>query len=139
MDTKIDPLASELEATPASRGEPASVPESPSAPPLRPELLSRLDRIAAYRAASLVKRNPLHASVGSTNAGLMCINAYLEDTLVQALAAGPSSPEHLQKLQPTIDTYLRVTRQIDRFTQLELKGKSRRSSSLDGAHRAKIM
>jgi hypothetical protein len=129
MDKEHEQGASELEATPALTNEPIC--ESPASP-LRPELQRRLDSIATYLAASLAKRNPLLATVGSVNSGLMSINLFLEESLLQALAAASSSIEQLQKLQPAIDMYLRVTRQIDRFAQLEIKGKSRSASPRDG-------
>ena len=120
------PLSS-LESTPVAETPPQQV--------HRPELQRRLDRVAAYATASLAKRNSLLAALGSANSGLMTLNLYLEESLVQALATGPTSVEQLEKLQPSIDMYLRVTRQIDRFAQLEIKSKSRRSAPSDSAHR----
>jgi hypothetical protein len=99
----------------------------------RQEMQRRLDRVTAYGNASLSKRNHSLATLGSINSGLMRVNLYVEEALVQALATGPLTIEQVHKVQPSIDLLLRVTRQIDRLSQLEIKSKPRRSLPPDGA------
>jgi len=99
----------------------------------RQEMQRRLDRVTAYGNASLGKRNPLLATLGSVNSGLMRVNLYVEEALVQTLATGPLTIEQIQKVQPSVDLLLRLTRQIDRLAQLEIKPRPRRSLPPDSA------
>jgi hypothetical protein len=133
MDHEIQQAASQLEAQPSSAANPTKEADAAAESPRRPDIQRRLERVSAYGAAALSKRNALLANVGAINSGLMTVNLYLEQSLVQALATGPPSDERLEKLRPSIDMYLRVTRQIDRFAQLEIKSKPRRSLQIDAA------
>ena len=57
----------------------------------------------------------------SINSGLMRVALCLEETIEQAMGTGPPNLERLQRVLPAIDTHLRVTRQVDRFAQIELR------------------
>lgn len=82
---------------------------------------ARLSRVLDYQTASLAKRDPLAANLGSINSGLMRVALWLDETIEQAIGSGPRTVERLQKILPAIDTHLRVTRQVDRFAQIELR------------------
>ena len=51
----------------------------------------------------------------------MRVALWLDEIIEQAMESGPRTVERLQGLLPAIDTYLRVTRQVDRFAQTELR------------------
>ena len=84
-------------------------------------LEARLDRILDYQTSALSKDDPLQANLGSVNSGLMTIAVQFDAFIGQVLAGGPATIERMQKLLPLLDAHLRVTRQIDRYAQIELK------------------
>ena len=84
-------------------------------------MLRRFD----YLAASLQKQNALEANLGSINAGLIGIAHSLGEMIEETLEAVPRNVESIQRLLPFIDTHLRVARQVDRFSQVELRTKAR--------------
>jgi hypothetical protein len=51
----------------------------------------------------------------------MGIALWLDEAIAQAIGSGPPDVERLPRVLPAIDTHLRVTRQVDRFTQIELR------------------
>jgi hypothetical protein len=80
-----------------------------------------LSRVLDYQAHALAKPDPLQANLGSINSGLMRISLWLDESVAHALDGGPPDVERLSRVSQAIDTYLRVTRQVDRFSQLELR------------------
>ena len=95
----------------------------------------RVRRVLDYQANSLGKEDALEANLGSINSGLMRVALWLDETIEQAIESGPRTVERLQGLLPAIDTHLRVTRQIDRFAQTELRAaESRRPRGNDAAN-----
>ena len=82
---------------------------------------ARLSRVLDYQASSLQKDDPLEANLGSINSGLMRVALWLDETIEQAMESGPPNVERLSRILPAIDTHLRVTRQVDRFAQIELR------------------
>ncbi len=82
---------------------------------------ARLSRVLDYQACSLAKDNPLEANLGSINSGLMRVALWLDETIEEAMESGPLNVERLARILPAIDTHLRVTRQVDRFAQIELR------------------
>ena len=82
---------------------------------------ARHGRVLDYLAESLEKPDALRANLGSLNSGLMHVALNLDTTIVQALESGPRTIERLQKILPAIETHLRVTRQVDRFAQIEIR------------------
>jgi hypothetical protein len=82
---------------------------------------ARLSRVLDYQASSLQKDDPLEASLGSINSGLMRVALWLDETIEQAMVSGPPNVERLARILPAIDTHLRVTRQVDRFANIELR------------------
>jgi len=79
----------------------------------------RLARILDYQAQSLAKPDPLEACLGSSNGSLMEIGCRLAE-VINAGMVGLDMAK-LPQVQPALDTYLRVLRQVDRFAQLEAK------------------
>ncbi len=92
----------------------------------------RVRRVLDYQANSLGKEDALEANLGSINSGLMRVALWLDETIEQAMESGPRTVERLQGLLPAIDTHLRVTRQVDRFAQTELRvAESRKTRAND--------
>ncbi len=81
----------------------------------------RFKRVADYANAAIQKADPLAANLGVVNSGLFIIAARLQDAISAATDPNNPEPADLRMLQPAVDHYLRVTRQIDRFIQLELR------------------
>ena len=68
----------------------------------------------------------MKAVLSSINAGLMQIGIALDQAINENLAAGPASVERIMQHVSAIELHLKLTRQIDRLAQLELRpaGKS---------------
>lgn len=82
---------------------------------------ARLSRVLDFQASSLAKADPLEANLGSINSGLMRVALWLDEAIEEAMDSGPRTVDRLQRMLPAIETHLRVTRQVDRFAQLELR------------------
>jgi hypothetical protein len=82
---------------------------------------ARLSCVMDYQANSLEKTDALEANLGSINSGLMRIGVSLDETIQQALESSPRTLESVQRLLPAIETHLRLTRQVDRFAQIEVR------------------
>ena len=82
---------------------------------------ARLSRALDYQLGALGKEDPLAANLGSMNGGLMRMAVWLDETLLQSMESGPPNLERAQRLLPAIETLLRLMRQVDRFSQLELR------------------
>lgn len=93
---------------------------------------ARLSRVLDYQASSLQKDDPLEANLGSINSGLMRVALWLDETIEQAMVSGPPNVERLSRILPAIDTHLRVTRQVDRIANIELRAaEARKPKSSD--------
>jgi hypothetical protein len=97
---------------------------------------ARLGRVLDYQAGSLAKEDALEANLGSINSGLMRVALWLDETIEEAMESGPRTVERLQRILPAIDTHLRVTRQVDRFAQIELRASGARKRGGDNDTRA---
>lgn len=82
---------------------------------------ARLKAVLDYQADVLNKEDRLQAALGTVNAGLMGVTIQMDEFIEGALAASPKTVERVQKLLPSIQTYLQATRQIDRLAQVELR------------------
>ena len=82
---------------------------------------ARLSRVLEYQINTLTNEDSLGANLGSVNSGLMRVALWLDETIEQAMESGPRTIDQLQRMLPAVDTYLRVTRQIDRFAQLAVR------------------
>ncbi|SFJ41854.1 hypothetical protein [Planctomicrobium piriforme] len=87
---------------------------------------ARLRRVHDYQARSLEKSDSLEANLGSINSGLMCVALWLDEMIEHAMASGPRDIERLARIFPAIEMHLRVTRQVDRFAQIELRAQEAR-------------
>lgn len=81
----------------------------------------RIKRIADYAKAALERVDPLAAVIGVANSGLFSFATRFQNAIDAATDPNSPVPMDLRTLQPAIDSYLRIMRQIDRFTQLELR------------------
>lgn len=99
---------------------------------------ARLSRLLDYQASSLEKDDPLEANLGSINSGLMRVALWLDETIEQAMESGPPNVERLSRILPAIDTHLRVTRQVDRFANIELRAAEARKPTSTDDHGEKV-
>jgi hypothetical protein len=101
-------------------------------PPLDADRSARRDRrrqrIDAYEDRALAAPDDLQSNVASLNCGLFRIGHWLEETIDEAISAGPTTPERTALVFKTIDTHLRVARQIDRFAEIERRTEARKQN-----------
>ena len=83
----------------------------------------RLQRIIEYMRDSLADSDPLDANLGTVNADLFLMAHRLMQGMGDVLESRPDSLEEFDLVHQSLDHYLRVTKQIDRFTQLIEKRK----------------
>jgi hypothetical protein len=98
--------------------------ETSSLENVEPTLFSHptiLSRIEEYRTDSLLKPHNLQACLGATTAGLLKLGHYLELRIIRALETAPDAAGRIPQIMPTLETHLRLTRQIDRYAQMELR------------------
>ena len=94
----------------------------------------RLQRIEKLQSESLEKPDALTANLGAASGALLRIAVLLEDTIEDALT-NTNPPERLARLITTIETYLKVMRQVDRFAQLDQRHDSGRQDGGPGKPR----
>lgn len=78
-------------------------------------------RIADYMKDSLTKSDPFEANLGVVNADLMKIAHRFQRVLDGAMQQPPETLAEMTEFVPGLDSYLRVVKQVDRFSQLALK------------------
>jgi hypothetical protein len=81
----------------------------------------RDQRIADYLNDALSKPDPFEANLGIVNADLMQIAHRLQQVLNEAMQQPPETLAEMAEFMPGLDGYLRVVKQVDRFSQLALK------------------
>ena len=81
----------------------------------------RQQRVLDYQNAAMAITNVLVSNLASINSGLFQIALRLEETIENAMARTPVPVERMQRVYQAIDAHLRVSRQIDRFAQVELR------------------
>lgn len=81
----------------------------------------RVQRIADYAADSLAKDNALEANLGVVNADLMLIAFRFRDVLEDVLQQPTETLAQMAEFMPGVDGYLKVVKQVDRFSQLAIK------------------
>jgi hypothetical protein len=79
-----------------------------------------LKRLREYINTSLAEPDAETAMLGVCNGSLMRMLLHLQDGIECVLAERPTGSEHLQVLARGIEMTLRLTWQINRFTQLRL-------------------
>lgn len=88
----------------------------------------RLQRIAEQLAEALRSPDLLRGITMASSCDIMELSWQLKKAIDAELADGPGSLDHFAELSPALDTLLRMTKQIERFTQLDMR--------LAAAHRA---
>lgn len=96
---------------------------------------ARWKRVLDYQARSLEKDDPLEATLGSVNSGLMRTALWLDEATEKVMDSGPPDVERLAQIAPAIDTYLRVARQVDRFANIELRAAESRQPKRPAGNR----
>lgn len=114
----LDNLKPRVEQTSPATGEAAR----PMPPDTASEELARLKlkRLADYIADSLAHPDSEVAMLGATNAILMTALMRLSDQIEKVLQADSSNVSQLDLLMHGIVMMLKLTRQVDRFSQLKL-------------------
>lgn len=82
---------------------------------------NRVQRIMDYLESSLRKRDALQATIGAVNSDLMLIGYRLKQVVQTAMDTTPAALDEYGKLMPAVESLLKVFKQIDRFTQLEVR------------------
>lgn len=90
----------------------------------------RAERILDYLQSALTQHDPLLANLGAVHSDLLQIERKLKQALDRALSDATRDVLDFEVLLPGLDHLLRLAKQIDRFTQLEiqLKGAARKST-----------
>jgi hypothetical protein len=83
--------------------------------------VERRRRVQQYHSQVLAHADPLKATLGSINAGLMRESIELDWAISVYLAAGPLTLERVMQHASAIELQLKLTRQVDRLAQLELR------------------
>jgi len=81
----------------------------------------RVQRIADYLESSLGKPDALQATIGAANSDLMLVGFRLNEAVQAALNSTPAALSEFGKLMPAVESLLKVYKQVDRFTQLEVR------------------
>ena len=82
---------------------------------------NRVKRIADYLESSLRKPDALQATIGAVNSDLMLIGHRLNQAVQHAMDTSPTALNEFGKLMPAVESLLKVYKQVDRFTQLEVR------------------
>lgn len=78
----------------------------------------RQQRIEDYLRTALAMEDPLAANVGAVNSDLMLFGYSLQRAITKALETAPAALDEFGKLMPAIDSYMRISRQVERFAKL---------------------
>lgn len=87
----------------------------------------RFKRLADYQQKAIKTADPLVATLAVINSDLMGMAFRLSKAIDGAVGEGAAGLQELRQVDPALNSYLRVAKQIDRFTQLAIHlGKSDR-------------
>ena len=78
-------------------------------------------RVDQYEREELENPEAFQACLAAIQADQIRIGFALGAAVKQLLTGAQASTEHIREVEPSISIYLRVTRQIERFRQLELR------------------
>ena len=109
-----------------------------AAPPAGDGADRRLQRIMDYLREALARESALEANLGAVNSDLLIMGYRLKQAIDEAMAATPAALEQFQRLMPAIDSYLRLTKQIDRLAQLSLRLASPREAAQAARNGARV-
>jgi len=95
--------------------------QKPRTPSRKPQDLAELRRrrIREYGAKSLKQRNPLRANLGAEASSLMSMGLRLQQGIEGLLNSSEDVIGELEKVEPAMDMFLKITRQWDRLVQLD--------------------
>ncbi|NLE36561.1 MAG: hypothetical protein GX621_00890 [Pirellulaceae bacterium] len=79
----------------------------------------RLARLADYRAEALANADLLRANLGAGVADMLQMALLLRQGIDSQVKHQAITPKQFGKLAPTIELYLKIHRQTDRFIQLD--------------------
>jgi hypothetical protein len=85
------------------------------------KIKARDSRVDEYETKGLVKSDPFDACLTAVQAGQLRIGFELGDTVRQLMSESELNAETIHQIAPSLDIYLRLNRQIERFRQLELR------------------
>ena len=77
----------------------------------------------------------MEANLGVVNADLMLLAGRFRHVLEEAMQQSPETLAEMAELMPGVDSYLRVVKQVDRFSQLAVK---LRGSNVKGKVKSKL-
>jgi hypothetical protein len=93
-----------------------------AAPPTADTTTARREqRILEFREQSLNNDDALAANLGVVNSDLMLFVNHMQGPIEEALAICQDSLAGLEQTRPVLEQFLKVTKQIDRFSQLLIK------------------
>ena len=115
----------ECEITDAVPSE--SFPEPSLAPASTDGRELRRKRIADYEAAGLAKPDPFDACLVAVNADLIGIASEMGEAIKQTFTKGMPTAEDMRRLSPALNDYLKVTRQLDRLMQMQVRSAEARN------------
>ena len=100
--------------------ESAEIPPAPSSPaaaqqPYEALRQTRSKCLTNYHAQALSQQDPLLATIGGLTAGMVEIAHWLEDAIHEVIDGQPATMDIVRKVNPAIETHLRLLRQVDRF------------------------
>ena len=81
----------------------------------------RMQRIGDYLNEALNSSNALAANLGAQNSSLMKMGYRMQQTIENAMEEGPMTLDDLENLMPTIESYLKISKQVDHFSRLCIK------------------
>ncbi len=81
----------------------------------------REQRILDCLECSLRQPGALQATIGAVNSDLMLIGYRLNQAVQTAMNTTPAALNEYSKLMPAVESLLKVYRQVDRFSQLEVR------------------
>lgn len=125
-----DPNRNDVENPAPEPDKLMSQPQEPDrwpAPAASDRQMARLNRVLEYEAHALKQSNPLESNLGSINSGLMQMALHLEETILAAMAQTGGRIERLNPVLPALDAHLRLTRQVDRYAQMEQRAHQARN------------
>jgi hypothetical protein len=82
---------------------------------------ARLKRVRAYEKYSIARQDSLSSCLGIINAGLMDLAFRYQDSIGKPLTNGTATLADLRQLSSAMDCYLRIVRQTDRFSQMDIR------------------
>jgi hypothetical protein len=78
-------------------------------------------RVDQYEREELEKPEAFQACLGAIQCDLIRVGFALGDKVKQLLRSAQATPDEIREIEPPLNFYLRVTRQIERYRQLEIR------------------